>query len=269
MNKKYMGLNKFVLLSLAFVDSPVAFPGVPHNFNYNQNTAPVSPMGGGAPLENGPSKVVPGVPASNPTVSATQPLNQGPSPLDKYVKLFDNTPDPDAPPPTKPAPTILDATHKEFNTVYEKKNFVGDITEEQMAALAKGGPDGIKMTLELINNAARNAAATASETAMTGVKRGREISESENKAAMEKVVRLQSSSTAIGEMNKRLLTPAYKPLVEGIQSQLLARNPNMTAEELASNTVEYFKLANEEVNKPAPVVEQKSGLQKFIESLGR
>jgi hypothetical protein len=43
----------------------------------------------------------------------------------------------------------------------------------------------------------------------------------------------------------------------------------MTAEELASNTVEYFKLANEEVNKPAPVVEQKSGLQKFIESLGR
>lgn len=228
----------------------VNFAGVPHNFNFQAKpTAPMNDMQPPAPNSPiGVSRSVPGAAAQIPgdpnTVGADGSPAKGASPLDKFTSIFDTTPKvgPDGKPITAPAPapTILDAGADVYMKAAEKLDFTSFITPEQRAAMAKGGEAGTNAFLEALNAVGRSIYANAGATASSVTKRGLEIAAPASEARVQQAMTLAGATATIEAKNSALAHPAYKPMVQSVQSQIIQAQPTITVQELAQLTLDYF-----------------------------
>lgn len=227
----------------------IKFLGVPNNFGYDGG-AGSNPMATPA----APAAATPAAPTPTAATPAAKP--EGASPVDKYLNLFNNAPSPSgtpaptpAPAPTpKPEPTILDSNKEIFGKAYETENFIGQVPKEDMELMAKGGPEGLAAMLKVINTAARQAAAVASETSIAVSRKAADVMGKETQNELKRAIVLNTTDSHIKKQNEVLLNPAFAPVVSIMQDIILSKNPGMDAETLAKSTVEYFSLMQNAAN---------------------
>lgn len=253
-------LSKLITMGAIHANTPASFAG-PGGSMFN-NPLPDSPAATAAPLDangnqvvshpvNSPSnpdqsKVVPG---QNSTSSndPTKVPKEGESPLDPYEKLFDNTPEVDAegkPIDNTPAPTILDATAKDFGDAAAKMDFTKNVTEEQLAAVTdEEGKVDAGGLLALIQSVGQSTYAAALHTATGITKQGVDIANNaSNSAAQDLVVQNQINDLVL-KKNPNLGHAAFKTPMQQVMAQVIKKNPGKTAEEVADLTVGWFNHA--------------------------
>lgn len=196
-----------------------------------------------------PSKMVPGQPSQNrpdPLSPAAQTLKKGPSPLDAYKGLFDNTPKLDADgkeiKPAEPVRTMLDATSKDYTEIAAKLDFTSNISTEQQEAMVAGGEKGFIAMKEVIQNVGEKLVVQMGVSASGIGKTSLELANASHQSAIEKQIFDNTVNTLMITANANFAKPEFNSAAQAIAKQIATKNPSMDSTQVAESTVEYFKL---------------------------
>jgi len=204
--------------------APVATPAVA-----------VIPGAGNIPPDGVVDGTVPGAPVIEQEAS---------HPLDEFKGLWET--DPNAKPAAGDAPVVpLDAA--KLTEVVNKANFAGGVTADQMALVQAGGPEALTAMAEIINASSRQVMTQSTLAANKMVEQAVKKATANQTAALPDLLRQQAVSTA----NPIFSNPAVKPVMEAVQSQLLAKNPTATPQEIAEMSQNFVMAMGESFAPPA------------------
>jgi hypothetical protein len=174
---------------------------------------------------------------------------EGGSPLDKFSKVDDTNSKPngeDSDKPTDPegtnntpAKSVFDSTTGDYAKLVEQTDFVGEISEEVVTAMANGDMSGLK---DIINGAARHAFASASFAASQVAKRGLTNQfEQFQSEQLPNVLNDYSHNQAFKQNKHEVLShPSVAPLVEQQTNVFRSQFPNASPTEIQEKVTEYF-----------------------------
>jgi len=194
------------------------------------------------PVDNGV------VPAAAPEAAPVEPTPPA-SPLDAYKSLWD-TPDtdPNAPPAT---PAALDPT--KLAEIVNKADFSQNITPEMRAQIEAGGEGATAALMQALNGTAQQVMLQSTLASNKMIEQQVAAAVASTQASLPNMVREQTLNTTLIESNPVLSNPAIKPIVQAVQKQIAAQNPNKTPAELAALVQNTMTVMGEAFSPTAPV----------------
>jgi len=225
--------------------------------------APVNPQQTGGPQNSGnpntaPNGVVPPMdqnndpnaqnnPQSNPQGNQNNPQgnsnqadpNKKTTPLDQFEKLWE---------PVKVDPNASGNTALDFNNIDPQKmmeaarkvDFSAILTPETQAAIGKGGEDGVKATIQAMNQVAQLVYGQSAMATTKIVGAAVETARNQFAAQIPDLVRAAALQNNLVKSNPVFQNPALAPIVEGLKSQFITKFPNATPDQLTTMAQEYF-----------------------------
>jgi len=155
-----------------------------------------------------------------------------------------------------PAP-LFNATPESMLEAARKQDFRPQVSEAQMAAINKGGPEAFSAMLEVMNNMTQQSYATGAHATT------RLIEAALNKSNFAKVdeigthIKRNTVSESLRHDNPLFSDPAVAPLIKGLESQLLVKFPNATSQEITDMARTYFASVTDKFRAPAEEKKQK------------
>jgi hypothetical protein len=197
----------------------------------NQNT-PTPP--GNIPTQNTNPAL-----ANNPTVPADSmvEIKSEPKGLDAFADMWNIKPE-DAPKP--PESAFSGITPEAIRKVTGNTDFSKVITPDLLAAISKGGDEGVAATLQAINLAAQESTATSAENTMKLVDAALSKQREQFQTMLPGLIKNQNVSDNLRSKNPIFNHPAAKPMLEIFQTQLALKNPTASAAELQQKAEEFL-----------------------------
>jgi len=214
--------------------TPVA-PAVPGNI----------PEGTAVPAPATPGTEVNGVvPAP-----ATSDTNTPDSPLAQFGNLWEPvaTKAGEAAPAT-PAP--LDPA--QLQEIISKASFTSSLTPENLSAIEAGGEGAQQAFTESLNSVAQQVLMQATLAANKMTEQAVKAATEAQAATIPEMIRAATLNNTLQKENPVFSNPAVRPVIEATQTQLAAKFPNATPDELATMTKDYIT-AMGAAFAPAPV----------------
>lgn len=205
------------------------------------------------------------VPAQPVTPVAVEPVVPD-SPLAEFSKLWEDAPiDPNKPTPTKPTPLDAEAVQK----AVAKTDFSAAITPETLTAIAAGGEEAQKAFAQAMNQTAQQVMVQSTMVNEKLTQKAIKDALAANQITVQEQVRAQAISDHAKTQNPVFSDPAVKPVIEATQSQLSAKFPDATPQEITEMT-QNFIIAMGGAFTPPEVVNDNNGQgqtdwTKFIE----
>jgi hypothetical protein len=161
------------------------------------------------------------------------------TPLDEFIKLFENDPTKkDEPNPDSPDAPIFNIDPAKLAEETKKINFINPEELQDLASKALGGDT--QAFMQVLNGVAQ--AAYAKSAQFSGM-----LSERATKTGMERLtktlpnqVRDVQSRNELEGLNPVFKHPAVQPLVEPLRQQFQQRNPGASSKEIASMVDRYL-----------------------------
>lgn len=214
-------------------------------FNGGATPAPKSDVA--APTAPAPVQVTPSTPGNIPTVQQNITLPTDAAPIDSPLEPFKNLWDPVVnKEPQNATPTALDPA--KLQELVSKANFSGGISKENLAKIAQGGEEAQQAFTESMNAVAQQVMVQA---LLASNKITEQAVDKVNKAwetKLPEMLRKQTLSETQRDSNPIYSNPAIKPVMEAVQSQLAAKYPNATSNELSVMTNNFVKAMGEAFN---------------------
>lgn len=203
-----------------------ANPGnIPPNVDPNATPAPGSPATPATPAK-------PAVPDS---------------PLDQFSSLWEPVTNENGDTST---PDTLDPA--KLQELVKSANFTSGLNPESLAAIQAGGEGAVTAFTDSLNTVAQ-------QVLMQATLAANQMQEHKIKTELEKqaatipdMIRSQSLSNNLKTANPVFSNPAVTPIMEAVQSQLAAKNPNATADELTVMTQDFVSVLGEAFSPKAP-----------------
>lgn len=166
--------------------------------------------------------------------------NNSDSPLDQFKDLWENKPDSES---TDTSPAALDPN--KLQEVISKADFSKGVNAEVLAKIAAGGEDATAAFAQAMNTVAQ-------QVMLQSTLANNKLIEQQVQAAVEsqnsqipELLKKQALSNSLHEANPVFNNPAVKPVMEAVQAQLVAKNPNATPAELAKMTQDFVTVMGE------------------------
>lgn len=138
-----------------------------------------------------------------------------------------------------------------------KTNFVNSIPPEKLAEMAKGGEEGVKAALEVINNVAQAGYAQSSLVAAKLVEHALEKQgEKFQNVVIPQIIRQMEVRGNLTDANPALNHPAIAPVLAAVQEKLAKQHPDASPKELATMAQDYVSAFATAVNPPKEPVQQ-------------
>lgn len=187
---------------------------------------------------------IPNAPTPVPTPVDAAPVN---SPLDQFNTLWEPVVNKGEEVNSQQA---LDPV--KLQELVGKANFSSAISQENLSRIAQGGEEAQKAFAESMNSVAQQVMVQAllasnkmTETAVSNVNKAWETK-------LPELLRKQTLSENLRDSNPIYSNPAVRPVIEAVQHQLAAKNPNATPAELQVMSNNFVKAMSEAFN-PAQV----------------
>lgn len=207
-----------------------------------------------APTSNNPAQQTPSMQAQQSgKTDANGVVPQGSqapaSPLEQFKEVWQ--------PPTQveEEPNSFSATPEKIMEAAGKVDFTRILSKEALAKVQGGGDEAIQALAGLLNQTAQAVYGQSTVAASKIVEQA--LSQAEQKFAgkVPGLVNQKAAQAKLLANNKALSNPAVAPIVDMIQTQLAAKYPNATSDELADMASEMMKGAAQ-VFSPAPAPSQ-------------
>lgn len=209
--------------------------------------------------------------AANPTIpnDANTPHQTGEqgeqiqSPLDNYKDLWDNfgkQGDDGA---------MLTFDRDKLGEIANKMNFANSINDEQLQSINAGGEQATKAMLEIMNTIARNAYMNSTETTTHLLNNALKNSKEDIFSKLPEHIKRMNVSDSLTKENPMFNNPAVKPILSALETQLTAKYPNASADEITNHAKQYLSslagVFNPESNKPKqPSVPAEQDFSSFL-----
>lgn len=233
--------------------------GIMDMFRTQANSAPATAQG--QPLPGGQQQQPnQGMNVNNP---AADPANQNlgangtgaggtgagspPNPLDNFKDLFTITPDDMKKQPQDPfAQPLLNMDQKKFAEAASKMNFAAGISPED---LAKAFPGGDAQTISTILNRVTQSTFASAAQVFTGIM---EQAFKKNNGRFDSALGSKFKSFQLDSSaptNPALKHPALQPMLAAVRSSVAAKNPHLSAVEIAQQAEEYMSVMADALSK--------------------
>lgn len=216
-----------------------------------------------APQAQVNSQSTPGnIPNSPTPIPAAVDAAKVNSPLDQFNTLWDPVANKGAETDSQQA---LDPV--KLRELVNQADFSSTISQENRAKIAQGGEEAQKAFTESMNTVAQQVMVQAllasnkmTQTAIDNVNKTWETK-------LPELLRKQTLSENLRDSNPIYSNPAVKPVIEAVQHQLAAKNPNATPAELQVMSNNFVKAMGEAFNpaKPDPKAKPTFDWEKFLE----
>lgn len=198
------------------------------------------------PAPNNPTGVAqPGMPLpssdpNNPTVPVGT-ADPATVPLDAFADLWKTAPiDPNAPPADN-GNYFQNFDPKNVMESARKVNFSNqEVTPEQAAAIAAGGPEAIKAVRSLINASSQQVYGQSAIATASIVQKALEAQAERFKAQLPGLMKNQAVTDSLATENPIFKNPALQPMVDMARTQILQKFPNATQAEVKEQVVNFF-----------------------------
>lgn len=207
--------------------NPPVNPNIPNPANPTQVANPTQPLPGSMAANANTD--------ANGLIPATAPA----SPLDAFKDMWETPPiDPKNP---IPASMFANMDPKKVLESARKVDFTSTVTPDRLAAVAKGGTEGVAEMLKLINEVGQNGYAQSAMSTAKIVENALAKQRTEFEAALPAQLRKLSANDSLRANNPILEHPAVAPLVPAMTQMFQQRNPNATTQEIQIQVQDYFK----------------------------
>lgn len=221
------------LFRTAPAPAPAAQPATPVPGNNGQ---PLQGTGGGA--NTSPNGVVPaGANGGNPGDPGNS-NGEPASPLAKFDKFWETDPTQSK---SGPAQVFAGLDPAKIQEAAKKVDFSKAITPEQLAAIAKGGDEGMQAFALAMNSVAQTvygqSAIATTKLVQTAVDQVRQ----DYDARLPSLLRKTSANEDLVKLNPAFASPVLAPITEALTEQFVKKNPNATAAEIQSQVTDVMK----------------------------
>ena len=168
----------------------------------------------------------------NATNSPTH--NEGESPLANYADLWDNFGKPNE------EGNLLNFDKDKLGDLAGQMNFASTIKPEQFQAVAQGGEEATKALSDILNAVARQSYLNSTETTTHLLNSALKNSKDDIFSKLPDHVKKLDVSANLSKQNPMLNNPAVKPILTALESQLSAKYPNASAEEITQHAQTYL-----------------------------
>lgn len=217
-------------------------------FDMFTSNTPAAPAAPAAPAPTTPGNIPDG---TNPSATA-DPGNPAPavnsdSPLDQFKSLWDPIATDGKEGSGDPAP--LDPAR--LQEIISKADFTKSLSQDKLGLIAAGGDGAISAFTEALN-------AVGQQVLMQSTMAANQMQEQAIKAALDKyaanlpnAIKSQSLTNNLNA-NPVFSNPAVTPIIEAVKAQLVAKNPNATADQLTEMAQNFVTVMGEAFSpKPA------------------
>lgn len=180
------------------------------------------------------------IPAPTPVAAPSPAPTPVPdTPMSGYADLWKTkAPDPNAPKP--PVPFLDQVTPEAITKAQATIPFGSVVTEEQMAAIVKGGPDAAKAMISAMERMSQEAYGKGTAASTELMKRA--IAEARTNWESELPTKIRDAQVrgSAAAKNPALANPALKPITQALETQFAKQFPAATPTEVASMVADYW-----------------------------
>jgi hypothetical protein len=194
-----------------------------------------------------PAAEVPDINNPAPNVASVEPVTPD-SPLDQFKGFWDTVPNEAG---NNNTPAQLDPA--KLQEVISKANFTQTITPETLQLITAGGEGAAAAFTDALNTVAQQVLMQSTMAANKMNEQAIAASVATQNASLPDLIRSQTTTNNLNKANPIFSDPAVKPVIEAVQMQLAAANPNATADQLTEMAQNYVAVMGEAFA-PKPVV---------------
>lgn len=189
------------------------------------------------PNPNANNAPIPGVDANNPLVPSGTPAAQ-PNPQDPF-KDFNGLWDIDLTKVNPNEPFFAKTDPAKVMESARKTNFA-NMTQEQMTAIAAGGPEAVKAMQAILNGAAQSVYGQGAIASTKMIDQALSAQRKQFEDMLPGLITKHQASSGLQQSNPLFSNPTLAPMVEMVQERILAKNPNATPQEIQQQTSLFF-----------------------------
>ena len=208
--------------------APAAAPAAPGPTNNLANNAAPAPPANSA------------VTAPNGTVPPEGNKAADQSPTEKFKDLWDPVKTEDGKPGDKPQ----GLTPEQMLEAASKVDFRKVLDQESLAKIKAGGDEAVGALADLLNKTGQSVYGQGLVVTQKLIEKAVSEAREDFQKQLPQYVRGAAARDSLIKDNAAFKDPAVAPVVEAIQSQLQAKFPNATADELSEMARDYFKAAS-------------------------
>ena len=133
----------------------------------------------------------------------------------------------------------------------KKTNFVGGLSPEILSKIEAGGAEGVKTTLEVINNVAQGGYAQSTLVAAKLVEAAlKEQRTHFEDVVIPQIVKQANVASQLTEANPALNHPAVAPVISAVRDSLSKQHPDATPKEISQMAQDFVSAFANAVNPP-------------------
>jgi hypothetical protein len=214
-------------------------------------------MGGGQPQNPALAQKTPGnfpaTPTSAPTPgNATVPTvitepKPPETPMAQFADLWK-----DVPVPAAPTPVIGNIDPAAIQAAAAKNDFMKVVTEEQKAAITKGGPEAINAFMSVMQGMSQKSFGDSAQATAAMIKSALETQKTQIFAELPNLLKQNQVSENLRSSNPMFANPAVAPILEMMKNQVMAKHPNMPAAEQVKMAQDYVLSFADQLGKKSP-----------------
>lgn len=192
-----------------------------------------------------------------PTLQPNQQVTPPQSPLADFSNLWEAPTTP--PDPNKGAVQFtIDPT--KINQVASSIDFTKSIPPELMQKALAGGPEAMQALMQVINTVSQQAFAQSTMANTKVIETALAQQREKFSAEIPDLVRSQSISSTLRQENPLFKNPATAPMLTALETQLAAKFPSATPQEISNHARKYLEgFAAEITKQTAPAASPKQG----------
>jgi len=198
------------------------------------------PQGTGTPAAGTTATGANGTNPTNGTGATAAGADATKSPFAEFESLWQPALGPDGKPLQVTTDPLYTVDGTKVLEAARRTDFKSSITQEQMQAIAKGGPEAVQAMLSAMENMSQLAYANAAVAATRIAEQGITKALSQAEGRLPGLIRNQQLSESLTAKNPALSNPAVAPLVEMVKSQFIQKNPTATTAEIQASVDSYF-----------------------------
>lgn len=174
------------------------------------------------------------------TIDTTVKQKTSDSPLDQFSKLWEPVITPEG---QVKAPEQLDPV--KLQEIISKADFTKSLTPENLARITAGGDEAQAAFTESLNSVAQQVLMQATMAANKMTEQAIKTALEAQAANLPNLIRAQTTSNNLQKANPVFSNPAVKPVIEAVQAQLAAKNPDATADQLTEMAQNFVAVMGE------------------------
>jgi len=156
------------------------------------------------------------------------------SPLDKFSDVFKID-------PSEGEAPIFNIDPVKLTEQAQKTNFINSIPPEALVEMAKGGEEGVKAALSIINNVAQSGYAQSTLVSAKLVEHAlKQQRQQFEDVVIPQMMRQMSAQHALADTNPALSHPAIAPVVSAVRDQLAKQHPDASPKEISAMAQDLF-----------------------------